>query len=201
MYPFVETIRIEQGRPHHLMYHQQRLAATMARFFPGATVPLLANTLSPCDCPADKTWKVHVEYDGTGILLIRTEEYHIRTIRHLHLVYCDDISYAYKSADRRRLTALATLRGDADEVVIVRNGLLTDTSYSNIALFDGQSWVTPRRPLLRGTMRQSLLDTGQLVERDIRDDEWGRYEKVSLINAMMPLGRCVCEVTPTLFVV
>lgn len=183
------------------MYHQQRMAVTMARFFPGATVPVLANTLSPCDCPADKTWKVHVEYDGTGILLVRTEEYHIRTIRHLHLVYCDDISYAYKSADRRRLTALATLRGDADEVVIVRNGLLTDTSYSNIALFDGQSWVTPRRPLLRGTMRQSLLDTGQLVERDIRDDEWGRYEKVSLINAMMPLGRCVCEVTPTLFVV
>lgn len=93
-------------------------------------------------------------------------------------------------------TALAALRGDADEVVIVGNGLLTDTSYSNIALFDGQRWVTPRQPLLRGTMRQSLLDTGQLVERDIRDDEWGRYEKVSLINAMMPLGRCVCELKP-----
>ena len=45
-------------------------------------------------------------------------------------------------------------------------------------------------------MRQSLLDTGQLVERDIRCDEWGRYEKVSLINAMMPLGRCVCELKP-----
>ena len=96
---------------------------------------------------------------------------------------------------------MAAQRGDADEVVIVKNGLLTDTSYSNIALFDGQRWVTPRHPLLQGTMRQSLLDTGQLVERDIRDDEGGRYEKVSLINAMMPLGRCVCEVTPTLFVV
>lgn len=51
--------------------------------------------------------------------------------------------------------------------------------------------------LLRGTMRQSLLDTGQLVERDIRVDEWGQYEKVSLINAMTPLGCCVCEVKPT----
>lgn len=61
---------------------------------------------------------------------------------------------------------------------------------------DGQRWVTPRQPLLRGTMRQSLLDTGQLVERDIRYDEWGCYEKVSLINAMMPLGRCVCELKP-----
>ena len=46
-------------------------------------------------------------------------------------------------------------------------------------------------------MRQSLLDTGQIVERDIRVDEWGQYEKVSLINAMMPVGRCVWEVKPT----
>ena len=89
------------------MYHQQRLAATMARFFPGATVPTLTDALSQCHCPADKTWKVHVEYDGTGILLVRAEEYHIRTIRRLRLVYCDDISYAYKSADRHRLIALA----------------------------------------------------------------------------------------------
>ena len=189
MYPFVETIRIEQSRAHNIMYHQQRLAATMARFFPGATVPTLTDALSQCHCPADKTWKVHVEYDGTGILLVRAEEYHIRTIRRLRLVYCDDISYAYKSADRHRLAALAAQRGDADEVVIVKNGLLTDTSYSNIALFDGQRWVTPRHPLLQGTMRQSLLDTGLLVERDIHDYEWGQYEKVSLVNAMMPLDK------------
>ena len=99
------------------------MAVTMARFFPGATVPVLADALSPLVCPADKTWKVHVEYDGTGILLVRTEEYHIRTIRSLRLVCCNDITYAYKSADRRRLAALAALRGDADEVVIVRNTL------------------------------------------------------------------------------
>lgn len=64
---------------------------------------MLADALSPCDCPADKTWKEHVEYDGTGILLVRTEEYHIRTIVSLRLVCSNDISYAYKSADRSRL--------------------------------------------------------------------------------------------------
>lgn len=194
MYPFVETIRIEQGRLYNMVYHQRRLAATMAHFFPGAPVPSLAASLSRRDWPADKTWKVHVEYDGSGITLVRADEYHIRTIKALRLVDCDDITYDYKSADRSRLAALAVLKGDADEVVIVKDGLLTDTSYSNIALFDGQQWVTPRRPLLKGTMRQSLLDTGQLLERDIRADEWRQYQKVSLINAMMPLGRCVCEV-------
>lgn len=94
----------------------------------------------------------------------------------------------------RRLEALAAQRGEADEVVIVKNGLLTDTSYSNIALFNGSHWVTPRQPLLRGTMRQSLLDDGVLAEQDIKAEDWNSFRQVSLINAMMPLGRLVCKI-------
>ena len=71
-----------------------------------------------------------MEYDGQGITLVRADEYCMRAISSLRLVTCDDIDYAYKSADRSRLG----LRGNADEIIIVRNGLLTDTSYSNIAL-------------------------------------------------------------------
>lgn len=86
-------------------------------------------------------------------------------------------------------TALARLNAwGADK------GLLTDTSYSNITLFDGSRWVTPRQPLLRGTMRQSLLDDGVLAEQDIKAEDWNSFRQVSLINAMMPLGRLVCEI-------
>jgi 4-amino-4-deoxychorismate lyase len=194
MYPFVETIRIEKGEICNIFYHQQRLARTMRHFYPQATVPLLSEALSRRKWPDDKIWKVHIEYDGSGILLVKTEEYHIRQIRNLRLIDDDEISYAYKSADRRCLSDLSALKGDADEIVIVRNGLLTDTSYSNIALFDGCQWITPLHPLLEGTMRQSLLDQGVVTARDIRAEEWTDFRKVSLINAMMPLGRCVCEI-------
>lgn len=193
MYPFIETIRIEQGEAQNLEYHQRRLAATMARFFPQAHVPMLTEKLHEQLWPSDKTWKVHLEYDENGFRLMQFEEYHVRRIRSLKLVRCDDINYAYKSADRRQLVALAAMKGEADETVIVRNGLLTDTSYSNIALFDGQYWVTPHHPLLKGTMRQSLLDKGLITERDIRTEEWKKFRAVCLINAMMPLGRCVCQ--------
>ena len=53
-------------------------------------------------------------------------------------------------------------------VNFVKNGRLTDTSYSNIALFDGNRWVTPAHPLLKGTMRQSLIDKGLLKEKGIK---------------------------------
>ena len=194
MYPFVETIRVEEGVAHNIRYHQQRMARTMRRFFPYAPVPSLATVLAARKWPADITWKVHVEYDASGITLVKADEYHIRSITSLRLIVCNDIDYAYKGADRRRLEALLAQRGEADEVVIVKNGLLTDTSYSNIALFDGCHWVTPRQPLLRGTMRQSLLDAGALVEMDIKAEDWDHYRQVSLINAMMPLGSLVCEI-------
>ena len=194
MYPFVETIRVEDGMPRNLRYHQERMERTMSRFFPYATVPSLESALDNHAWPSDKVMKVHVEYGGQGITLVRAEEYHIRTIRKLRLIACDEIDYAYKSADRRRLEQLAGMKGDADEIIIVKNGLLTDTSYSNIALYDGTEWATPRRPLLRGTMRQALLDSGVLTERDITPEDYNSYRLVSLINAMMPLGRCACAV-------
>lgn len=193
MYPFVETVRIEDGMTQNISYHQQRMERTMKRFFPDTRVPSLAEILAGRQWPVGKTWKVHIEYDAGGIGSIRADEYHIRNIKRLRLVTCNDINYEYKSADRQQLEALRAMKGDADEVVIVRDGLITDTSYSNIALFDGHQWVTPRHPLLRGTMRQSLIDAGLLAELDISATEWNSYEKVSLINAMMPLGHLICS--------
>lgn len=194
MYPFVETIRIEDGVPHNLYYHQLRMERTMRRFFPHASVPSLKEKLNKTAWPSDTIMKVHVEYSGQGITLVKAVEYHIRRIRKLRLVTCDDIDYAFKSVDRGRLEQLVQQNGDADEIIIVKNGLLTDTSYSNIALYDGTEWLTPKIPLLKGTMRQSLLDRGVIVERDITSSDYLSYKKVSLINAMMPLGRCECNI-------
>ena len=55
----------------------------------------------------------------------------------------DDIDYRYKQADRRVLDEAFALRDTADDVLIVRHGLLTDTSIANIALWDGCEWHTP----------------------------------------------------------
>lgn len=194
MYPFVETIRVESGQPCNLSYHQLRLERTMRRFFPHAPIPSLKDELDKTAWPSGTILKVHVEYNEHGITLVRADEYHIRLIRKLRLVTCDDIDYSFKSTDLSRLELLAKQKGDADEIIIVKNGLLTDTSYSNIALYDGSTWVTPKTPLLKGTMRQALLDEGRLTERDITPADYLQYKKVSLINAMMPLGRCVCDV-------
>jgi len=46
----------------------------------------------------------------------------------------------------------------ADEVVFIKNGMVTDCSIGNLLFFDGHEWITPYIPLLKGTQRAFLLD-------------------------------------------
>lgn len=80
------------------------------------------------------------------------------------------------------------------KILIVRNNHLTDTSYTNIALYDGEQWFTPSTPLLCGTMRQRLLDCGLLQEREIMVSDIPKYQYISLFNAMIPLGEVILPV-------
>lgn len=94
----------------------------------------------------------------------------------------------YKSTDRSRLNALVAQKGNCDDIIIVKHGLLTDTSFTNLAIFDGKHWVTPRHPLLPGTKRAALLDKGMIQKADITLEDLRNANKVSLFNAMIDFG-------------
>ena len=112
----------------------------------------------------------------------------MRRITSLRLVNNDTIDYSFKSTDRSALNALVAQCGECDEVLIVRRGEITDTSYTNVAFLENKQWYTPARPLLCGTMRASLLDAGLLIERTIRCEELGNYSAIMLFNAMISFG-------------
>jgi 4-amino-4-deoxychorismate lyase len=95
------------------------------------------------------------------------------------------LDYHLKYADRSALARLLQRRDDCDEILIVRDGAITDTSYSNVAFFDGRKYVTPDTFLLNGTRRQYLLGTGVLTECRITPSDLGGFERVVLINAML----------------
>ena len=190
---FIETIRVENGRALSLPYHQKRVNESLLLTGGGSVRLSLAGLLGNLPT-TEGVFKARIVYDNTGKVLEQSlSPYTPKKVRTLRLVDCDDIDYSLKYADRTRLNALAARVGSADEIIIVRHGKLTDTSYSNIALYDGKNWFTPRIPLLRGTMRQSLIDEGVIQEADITPADLGRYRKVSLINAMMPLGTCCAD--------
>lgn len=187
---FVETIKIKEGEAQAIAYHQERLERTIRHFFPSlcnaTSMPSLEELVAPT---ADMDfYKARVVYGEQGVKDVTYAAYAMREIRSLQVVENDAITYDYKSADRSSLNALVAQKGDCDEIVIVKHGLLTDTSFTNLAIYDGKHWITPKRPLLLGTKRAALLDKGIIQEADITLNDLRNVVKVSLFNAMIEFG-------------
>ncbi len=111
--------------------------------------------------------------------------YRLPVIRSLKIVTDNEIEYDLKFTDRSRLEQLYNQRDKCDDILIVKNGLITDTYFANILFFNGKEWITPAHPLLKGTQRQYLLETDRIVMADIRPEDLKHFKKARLINAMI----------------
>lgn len=177
---FLETVKADDGHLFHLNYHQKRLDRSMASL--GSHVGYeLKDLLKP---PQSGLYRCRILYNSATIS-IEYLPYTARTFHSLQAVIDDDIDYHFKYAKRERLDELFTQRDHCDDVVIVQHGMLTDTTVANIALYDGNRWVTPTSPLLEGTTRARLLDVGKLTEAEISIETLDRFYATAIMNAML----------------
>ncbi len=180
---FVETIRVVDGVAQNIDLHQRRMDATMAHFAPQANRLTINQSAIVC---GDGVWKARIVYTPeTGHVTYESAPYTLRPLHTLRLLTDDDIDYKYKSTDRHLLQRLHDACTDADDALIVRRGLVTDTTYANVAIWDGSRWLTPAEPLLRGTRRAALLRNGKIFEADIRASSLTRTTHIMVFNAMI----------------
>ncbi len=186
MCQFVETIRIFQGNPFNLERHEQRLNHTIRLFRSSAPWINIRDYLQ--DIPKeDNILKCRMVYHPGGIEKVEYAVYHRKMVKSLKLIYDDDIDYHLKSTDRTELDRLKELQEYCDDILIIKKGFVTDTSYTNVCFQDKNGWWTPATPLLEGTMRQKLLEEDKIKECEIRPEDIQRFHKISLINAMIDL--------------
>lgn len=182
---YIETIRIEKGRLRNIAYHDRRMNEVRREVW-GVDRSVSLETYIDAS-PYEERTRCRVTY-GCDVESVEFFPYQIRPVHSLQLVRGGQIEYRRKRADRSELNALFACRGEADDVLIVRGGLLTDTSIANIALGDGTGWYTPASPLLEGTQRACLLDAGMIRPLDIHADDLSRFQKIRLFNAMIDFG-------------
>ncbi|MFP3764895.1 aminotransferase class IV [Prevotella intermedia] len=194
MCQFIETMCVEQGRIINLDYHLERIKNTRKDFWnTEKTVPI--DQLSALAATQDSRAKLRFTYDKENIYDLSCTPYSTRKIERLKLLASNDIEYNYKSVDRSALNLLKAQTEPTNEIIIVKQNRLTDTSYTNIALFDGSQWVTPSTPLLKGTRRAQLLDTGRLIECEVLATDLKSFQSISLINAIMDLEELVLPIS------
>lgn len=184
MYPLLETIKIKDGLPQFLEWHQDRLDRSFVKLFKKASPYILEELLEvPSECQQG-VYKCRFLY---GLKETQTEylPYEPGKISMLKLVHVKTLDYALKYTDRSAINDLLKRKGAADDILIIKNGIVTDTSYSNIVFYDGREWVTPRNPLLAGTARARLVFEGEIRIADLRVEDLESFERFKLINAML----------------
>jgi 4-amino-4-deoxychorismate lyase len=169
------------------------------------------NILYGNDNPVDlEKFLLEQEYPRTGLLKCRIvyddisrettfTPYEAKRIKTVRIVEDDGISYEFKYADRAPINRLFERRGDCDDILMIRQGYVTDCSFSNIIFRKDQDWYTPITPLLKGTMRQSLIDKNKIKPREILKSDIRSFNTFKIINAMLEFDSPEIEVSDIVF--
>lgn len=188
----LETVCLVDGIPRNLEMHRDRFERSLREVFDCTAPPALERCINP-PTPARKgKYRCRIEY-GPEVTKVEYFPAPPRRFSSLKLVRDNTIEYQYKWADRRRLTELKASAPGFDEIIIVKKGLITDTTISNLAFFDGRTWYTPETPLLRGTMREKLIAEGFLLPSNLRPGDLSGFVRVCLINALLEAGEACLD--------
>lgn len=185
MCQFVESIKIENGEVRNIALHNERLNRTRFEVLKQTSHIDLHNILT--DLPKQPgTYKCRVLY-REDVEKVEYTPYTLPKINSIRAVVADNIDYSYKYANRESINSLKKNIAE-DDIIIVKHGLVTDCSFTNIAFFDGSRWYTPNTPLLKGTKRELLLKNKVIFEKQIKAEDIHSYKSVRLFNAMIEWG-------------
>jgi len=180
MSDFLETIKAVDGEVLHVDYHQKRYENVL-KSLGCSKFENLKKHLNP---PKFGVYKCRVVYNPHAIITTY-EKYEKKEINTFKIVFDNNIEYSKKALSRIDIDALYEKKDGCDEILVVKNLFVTDTSIANVAFYKNGMWLTPKNPLLKGTTRQRLLDEGRLVEADIKVHEIRSFTQVALLNAMI----------------
>jgi 4-amino-4-deoxychorismate lyase len=186
MCQFIETICCEHGHFMRIEMHNERFNRTRYHFYGLKPYLQLELFLKIPDHLQDKTVKCRVVY-GPEIISAEYDLYTIKPVRSLQLVCADSLDYSFKFSDRTKLASLYDLRGQSDDILIVKNGFITDTSCANIVFRKDNLWYSPEKPLLLGTRLEFYIRKGDVIPYPVRPRDLPVFSEARIINAMVSI--------------
>jgi 4-amino-4-deoxychorismate lyase len=180
----IESIKLQDGKFCNLFYHEQRMLRSLHTLFGGNEDFNLDRFLHDVNYPRTGLYKARIIYDDNS-KEIEFHPYQPKVINSIQIVEHDRINYEFKYVDRRTIDKLYKLKNTCDDILIVKRGLVTDSSYANIVFRKGERWYTPWSALLKGTQRQKLIEEEKIIPEEITVKDIRSFDTFRLINAMV----------------
>lgn len=186
-FPFFESIRIEDGQLQNTKYHLQRMMLTCLGAFGSFKFSHLFEDFIIPEEFRDEISKLKLYYNESR-WDFEIFSYQRKPVESLQMVDAKDLIYERKYTQRLAIEELTRDKGQCDDILIIKEGLVTDTSIANIVFFHDNVLLTPADCLLAGTERQRLLKEGIADAVRIRTEDIPYFDGFCIINAMNPLG-------------
>ena len=184
MYPFIESIRYENGQAYNLQLHQQRVDATFDHYYKDSAPISLADIIAAHPHAEEGLYKLRILYNRE-LLEIEYQPYHHPQFTEYALIDIpDDYSYRFKSTDRQLFNHIGQQYPPHVLPLLVQQGRITDSTYTNLIFTQQGRWYSPNTPLLMGTMLQSLINEGRVQLTEIRAEDINQYDSIIPINAI-----------------
>lgn len=182
MSQFFESIKVEDQKIFLLDLHQKRVNDTFENFGKEGSIDL-GSIFNNLHHDEDGLYKLKITYDLNKNFRTQMIPYAISEIDHFQIVENNLYDYSFKFEDRKELEMMK-MKSKADEIIVLKNNHITDTSFSNVLFKKGKDWFTPTTYLLNGVQRQQLLNTKKIKEAEITLQNLKDYSHFQIINAM-----------------
>ncbi|MCB0662850.1 MAG: aminotransferase class IV [Saprospiraceae bacterium] len=155
---------------------------SFSSLFPGARPHNLSAILQQATFQ-DGWLKCRIEYDASDYDL-SVLPYEKATFNHIVFQEIGSFTYPFKFADRAWINNFEKEVPDKTALLFLKEGKVTDGAYFNVAFKNGDEWLTPYQPLLKGTCRERLIQNGTLQTAVIKKADLHWFSAVRLFNAM-----------------
>jgi len=181
-----ETIKVANNTLLNLDYHNARISQARRKLFGADDNWDLQTLIQLPELNSNLVYKCRLIYDEY-LQSLEFQPYNMRILHTLKLVESPEIDYGLKYLDRSALDLIKQDNSNFDDIIIVQSNRLTDCSFANIVFYDGEKWLTPGSPLLKGIKRQKYIDHQMIFEQDIVVSDLKFFTKARIINAMIDL--------------
>ena len=182
MSQFIESIKIEDQKIYLAELHQKRVNDTFSHFGKEGSIDV-AKIFKNLEIDENGLYKLRIIYDLNKNFRTQLIPYAISEIDDFQLVENNNYDYSFKFEDRKEFERMK-IKAKSEEIIVVKNNHITDTSFSNLLFLKGKDWFTPTTFLLNGVQRQHLLKSKKIKETEITLNNIKEFSHFQIINSL-----------------